>query len=264
MFRTEAEAGVGVGMRLRLLLRSYSSLARRMARILRYAIPLTAAVATAPFAHADDVWHFQVGGTTDRLHRGIDMTHGEPSVDVSASWYPGTGPFAGVSGWTVRPLPGYPLGAEFVADAGYGWRAGDWSARAMVLHYQFAHTPHAAALEYDDVGLEVEWREAVFASVTASPNTSYGGSPRTLALSYNLVGHYPLAHGFSAIAGVGYFDLHAGLGSGFVYDDIGLNYQYRALQLQVAYFGTQAPPGIQARFGPLLVHRWVAQVSWSF
>ena len=238
-----------------------------MTRASRFAAPLLALLAAAimvPSAWAEDAWHFQVGGTTDRLNRGIDLSQGDPSVDVSASWYPGTGPFAGVSGWTIRPFSGTSLGGEFVADAGYGWRTGDWSAQAMVLHYQFAHTPEATVLEYDEAGLELGWREVAFASVTASPNTSYAGSPRTLALTYNLVGHYPLAHGFSATAGIGYYDLHAGLGGGFFYDDVGLNYQYRSLQLQIAYFGTQAPASIQARFGPFLVHRWVAQVSWSF
>lgn len=235
-----------------------------MIRALRYAIPLAATLTIVPSARAGDAWHFQAGATTDRLNRGIDLSQDEPSVDLSASWYPGTGPFAGVSGWTVRPFYGTSLGAEFVADAGYGWRSGDWSTQAMVLHYQFAHTPIATRLEYDEGALEVGWRDALFASVTVSPNTTYGGSPRTLALTYNLVGHYPLAHGFSATAGIGYYDLHAGLAGGFLYDDVGLDYQFRALQLQVAYFGTQAPVGIQRRFGPMLVHRWVMQASWSF
>lgn len=256
---------VGVGMRLHRQSRSYLSPVRRMAQVFLFAAPLAATVVTMQSAWADDAWHFQVGGTTDRVKRGIDESQNEPSVGVSASWYPGTGPFAGVSGWTVRPFYGTPLGAEFVADAGYGWRAGDWSAQAMALHYQFAHTPAATLLEYDEAGLEFGWREAVFASVTASPNTTYGRSPRTLALTYNLIGHYPLAYGFSAAAGIGYYDLHAGLGGGFFYDDVGLNYQYHALQLQVTYFDTQAPARIGAQFGPMLVHhRWVAQVSWSF
>lgn len=233
-------------------------------RVVRCAIVLTAAAAWLPAARASDAWQFQAGGTTDRINRGIDLTQGEPSVDASISWYPGTGPFAGLSGWTVRPFVGKPMGAEFVANAGYGWRTGDWEAKAFVLHYQFAHTPVATRLEYDEAGLEAGWREFLLASVTASPNTAYGGSPRTLALTYNIVGHYPLAHGFSLTAGLGYFDLHAGLGAGFFYDDIGLNYQYRSVQLQIAYFGTQSPARIEQRFGRMLVHRWVAQVSWCF
>lgn len=264
LFRTAVGMGVSVGMRLHRQSHFHLSSVRRMALALHYAIPLAAVVTTVPSAWADDAWHFQVGATTDRIKRGIDESQGEPSVDVSASWYPGTGPFAGVSGWTVRPFYGTPRGGEFVADAGYGWRAGDWSAQAIVLHYQFAHTPAAKQLEYDEAALKAGWREVLFASVTASPNTSYGGSARTLALAYNLVGHYPLAHGFSATAGIGYYDLHAGIGNGFFYDDIGLNYQYRSLQFQVAYFGTQAPAPTERRFGSMLVHRWVAQVSWSF
>lgn len=235
-----------------------------MARARRSAIALAILVVSVPAARASDAWHFQVGAATDRINRGIDMSHNEPSVEAAVSWYPGTGPFAGLSAWTVRPFSGGSMGAEFLADAGYGWRRGDWAAQAMLLHYQFAHTPESTRTEYDEAGLAGSWRESLFASVTVSPNSAYGGSPRTLALTYNVVGRLPLAHGFSATAGIGYFDLHAGLGSGFFYDDIGLNYQYRSLQVQLAYFGTQSPARIKARLGPLLVHRWVAQISWAF
>lgn len=261
--------GIQALLRIRTALRlrqrySHLSFGQRLPVGRRLALALSMLVASVPAARASDTWHFQLGATTDRINRGLDMSHNEPSVDAAVSWYPGTGPFAGVSAWTVRPMSGSPIGAEFLANAGYGWRRGDWGAKAMLLHYQFAHIPRATRIEYDEVGFAGSWRESLFASVTVSPNTAYGGSPRTLALTYNLVGHLPLAHGFSATAGVGYYDLHAGLGSGFVYDDIGLIYQYRSLQFQLAYFGTQGPERIKARLGPMLVHRWVAQVSWSF
>jgi len=236
---------------------------RRSAHVLWFSIALAAAAWPPSAAFAADDWHFQIAGTTDRINRGLDKSDKGPSVDVAASWYPGTGPFAGVSVSTVKLFHGAPVGAEIIGDAGYRWRRGDWSTQAMVLHYQFAHTPGATRAEYDEIGLAGAWRESVFASVTASPNTSYGG-PRTLALTYNLVGHWPLAHGFSAIGGVGYYDLHAEFGAGFFYDDIGLDYQYGPLQLQLAYFGTQSPARIKARLGPMLVHRWVMQLSWAF
>lgn len=217
-----------------------------------------------PGARADD-FQFQVNATSARIKRGIDESHNRPSVGLSANWYPGTGWFAGLSTWTVNLPRASSVGAEWVAGAGYQWRwAGDWSLRTMLAHYQFTHVARAGRLEYDEAMLIGGWRDTLFASVTVSPNTAYGPSPRTLAYSYNLVGHFPLAGGWSTATGLGYYDLHAGLGAGYVYYNAGLLYQYRALQLLVGYVGTRAPERLQYALGPALTHRWIAQVSYAF
>jgi uncharacterized protein (TIGR02001 family) len=215
-------------------------------------------------ARAEDL-QFQVNATTDRIKRGINESHKRPSVGLSANWYPGTGWFAGLSTWTVNMPRANSVGAEWAANAGYQWRwAADWSLSTMLAHYQFAHVAGAGRLEYDEAMVIGAWRDTLFASVTASPNTSYSHSPRTLAYSYNLVGHFPLAGRLSAATGLGYYDLHAGLGTGYVYYNAGLLYQYKALQLLVSYVGTRAPERLEYRLGPALTHRWIAQVSYAF
>lgn len=240
--------------------------AKRAARLLRHGIPFVC-VATfslrAPAEPSD--WQSQVNAATDRINRGIDQSVNTPSTGAGVDWYPGSGLFAGASAWTIKLFDGAPLGGEFLVDVGYAWRwKADWSLTAMLAHYQFAHSPAASHLEYDDLDLIGSWRDFVFFSVSASPNTAYGPSPRTWAYSYNLTTHVPLSHGLSAIAGVGYYDLQAGLGGGFLYDNIGLSYQYRDVNFQVGYFGTRASAAIHADLDPSLVHRWVAQVSWHF
>ena len=228
-------------------------------------LTLTVLCCPAPAMAAFDDWQFDVHASTDRINRGIDQSDGQPSIGVGATWYPRTGVFAGASASSVKFFDGAPIGAEFIANAGYIWRwDADWSLQAMLTHYQFAREPQSPHFEYDELALAGAWRDCLFASVTASPNTTYGPGSRTRAFSYNLGMHLPLPDGFSAIAGIGYYDLSAGVGTGFTYGDIGLAYQYQAVQFEVSYVGTRSPERLAAMFGPVLVHRWVAQVSWRF
>lgn len=236
-------------------------------RLLRCAAPLALAAlcCPAPAMAAFDDWQFQLQATTDRINRGLDQSDGKPSVGAEVSWYPGPGLFANASVSSVRFFDGAPLGAEFIANAGYSWRwAADWSLQAMLSHYQFAREPMASHFEYDEFALAGSWRDCLFASVTASPDTTYDLAPRSRAFSYNLGTHLPLPAGFSAIAGIGYYDLSASLGAGFTYGDVGLAYQYQAVQFELSYVGTHGPERLESMLGSMLVHRWVAQVSWRF
>ncbi|HEV3426191.1 MAG TPA: hypothetical protein VG105_20850 [Paraburkholderia sp.] len=214
---------------------------------------------------ASEDWQFQLSATSDRINRGLDQTSDKPSLGAEASWYPGAGAFANASVSSVRFFDAAPLGAEFIANAGYQWRwAADWSLQAMLSHYQFENQPLASHFEYDEIGLTGGWRDCLFASFTASPNTTYSLAPKARAFSYNLNAHLPLSYGFSAVAGVGYYDLNASLGAGFSYGDVGLVYQYRDVQFGISYVGTHGSERVDAMLGAMLVHRWVAQASWHF
>ncbi|CAB3677142.1 hypothetical protein LMG24076_02233 [Trinickia soli] len=218
-------------------------------------------------AAAPNGWQFEVSGATGATTRGIVESDKTPTVGIGASWYPdpGGGFFIGASALTMRSTHFPETGAKIVADAGYMWRIdGDWSIQAIVSRYQFEHVPFAARLGYDEVALRGGWRDTVFASVTASPDTAFGPSPKSRSFSYDIAGRLPLAHGFSATAGIGYYDLRAQLGSGFVYADAGLTYEYGSMQLDLWYIGTRASTQMQAQIGALLAHRWVADVIWHF
>jgi len=215
-------------------------------------------------AAAPEDWLFGVNFTTDRINRGWDESDGRPSLGATVDWYPGSGFFAEAAAWSAKPFSIEPLGAEFKDTVGYAWPlSDDWSLSTMLSHYQFLHEFNASRLEYDELALTGGWRNCLFASVTASPNTAYR-SPKTRAYSYNLSGHLPLTHGFSAIAAVGYYDLSAGLGAGYVYGNVGLGYQYRNVDFQISYFDTRAPSSLIQLVGAELVHRWVAQLSVHF
>lgn len=212
-------------------------------------------------------WQFEVSGATGATTRGIVESDKTPTVGVGANWYPdpGGGFFIGASAVTMRSTHFPETGAKLVANAGYTWRVhGDWSLQTIVSRYQFEHVPFAARLDYDEVALRGAWRDTVFATVTASPDTAFGASPKSRAFSYDVAGRLPLARGFSATAGIGYYDLRAQLGDGFVYADAGLTYEYGAMQVDLWYIGTHASAQMQAQIGSLLAHRWIADVIWHF
>jgi uncharacterized protein (TIGR02001 family) len=220
---------------------------------------------TSPAAAADD-WQFEAGAATDYYSRGIEASYRQPSVHVAGTWYPGSGFFAGASATSIRFDDTPQTGAEFISNAGYVWRfGGDWSAQAMLADYRFVKVPLAHRDDYDELVLTAGWRDSVFASIALSPNTGFGMSPRSRAVAYDIVGRLPLGHGFSATAGIGYYDIGAELGGGYVYGNAGLTYQYRAWQFDATYVASRASAPVRASIlGSGLNDRWIADVIWHF
>jgi uncharacterized protein (TIGR02001 family) len=224
---------------------------------------VTFAVLSSPAAAASDDWQFEAGVTTNKVTRGMDIGNRQPSVSAGANWYPGNGFFAGASAASLRSARRPTNGAEVVVNGGYGWRlAGDWSAQAMLSHYQFLQGSQSSRFNYDELVLTAGWRDSVFASVALSPNTGFGPSPSSRAVAYDLVGRLPLVHGWTATAGIGYYDLHSVLGIGYVYGNVGLTYQYRAWQFDVSYIATNSEA--KAHLGPGASNRWIADAIWHF
>lgn len=215
-------------------------------------------------AHAaNEDWQFEAGIATDKLSRGMENSYHRPSVNLAAEWYPGNGFFAGGAASSIRAFESSTTGAEFILNAGYGWRiGGDWSAQAMFGHYQFTRVPAAVRLDYDELVLTAGWRDCVFASVALSPNTGFGPSPSSRAVAYDLVGRVPLIHGWTATAGIGYYDLHSMLGFGYVYGNVGLTWQFHAWQFDVSYIATNSEA--KTMLGARASNRWIADAIWHF
>lgn len=216
-------------------------------------------------AAAFDDWQFELGAATDNVSRGLDLSYQQPSVHAAANWYPDGGLFAGVSAASVRMAGDSLTGVEAVTDAGYVWRFGsDWSTQAMLSDYRFAHMRLGYRDDYDEAVLTAGWHDELYLSVAFSPNTGFGPSRRSWAMAYDLTGRLPLIHGFSATAGIGYYDVSAELGAGYVYGNAGLTWQYRAMQFDVMYVATHAPAEVKAWMGNTLVNRWIADAIWHF
>ena len=230
-----------------------------------FALPLALfAMATRCAGAAVDDWQFKLSTATDKVLRGFDLSDRNPYAEAAASWYAGSGPFADVSVSSFALFgPNRPKGVQLVADAGYAWRIEpDWTAQVTVSHYQSWDTPAMQHMRYQELALTAGWRDMVLASVAMSPRAILGPLPPGRTLAYDLVGRLPLAHGLTATAGIGYYDLRASTGPGYGYGNIGLSYQYRSVQLDVMYVATTG--AIKALVNGALDNRWVGQVTWHF
>ncbi|WP_166618390.1 TorF family putative porin [Paraburkholderia madseniana] len=226
---------------------------------------LLALLIARPAAAAMNDWQFELNAATGRTTRGLNESGGQPVVGAAASWYPAGGLFAGISASSFKIPRSSQTGAEIIASGGYEWRiAGDWTIQASLTHYQYEHVPFANRMNYDEAALRGGWRDSVFVSVTASPNTGFGPSPRSRAFSYDVAGRLPLVHGFSATGGIGYYDLRAEKDIRYVYGDVGLTYQYRSAQFDLWYIFTNGSATADARLGPIIFNGLIADVVWQF
>ncbi|WP_133300404.1 hypothetical protein [Paraburkholderia lacunae] len=151
--------------------------------------------APRPALAASEDWQVEAGIATDKVTRGMDISYHQPSESLAGSWYPGNGFFAGASAASIRWGDPMTTGAGFVVNAGYGWRlSGDWTAQAMLSHYQFTRAPSASRFNYDELVLTAGWRDSVFASPatpllgggrTGSPAGHTGRYPGRMLLSGN-------------------------------------------------------------------------------
>lgn len=222
-------------------------------------------VLTRPAAAATDDWRFELSAASARTTRGIDDSDGQPVLGAAASWYPAGGLFAGISTSTFKTAGSSQTGAEIIASGGYERRiAGDWTLQVLLTHYQYVHLPSASRMNYDEAAVRGGWRDSLFVSVTASPNTSFDSSPRSRAFSYNVAGRLPLAFGFSTSVGIGYYDLSAQKGAGYVYGNAGVTYQHGPAQFDLWYIFTHGSANANARFRPMLYNGLIADVVWHF
>ncbi len=205
-----------------------------------------------------------VGASSDDVFRGISQSDGDPSAQVdlhvtATQWY------AGGSAEVVRGA-GSPLGPELIAYAGYLYalQSNALAASLTLRHYDYPTFNR----RYDELAASLSWRNALRATVTASPDTpqplysTYGRDVDAMAFSYEVVGQVPLPLGLYAQAGLGYYDLRRQISYGYGYGDAGLGYQWRAWQLDLRYVATD--PRIRRFYRTAAAPRLLASILWTF
>jgi uncharacterized protein (TIGR02001 family) len=192
--------------------------------------------------------------TSDDVFHGISQTCGDPAVQGgldyrSSGGLAATEVFAGV--WASAGLGRSVCGKarELNFYAGYNFAPGpDSSASLTYTHYGYpggAYTLRRLAgfrYDYDSVGVRWSWRDEVSVTVDWTPNalryTEYSVARDRTALSYGVQLHHPLPGGFSLSGGVGYDQVTDPFNVGYAFWNAGVGYAWRAVQLQVGYFGT--------------------------
>ena len=116
---------------------------------------------------------------------------------------------------------GAGIAYELDLHAGYSWSLSpDWSMQLGYVHYAYLDDDDAG-YDYDEVSASLSYQQRATASVAWSPNTSkhtyWGFISEKQALAYELSLLQPLDPRWSLCAGVGYYDLHDLVDTGYWY-----------------------------------------------
>lgn len=232
-------------------------------------LPALLAAMLAPAVQAQTQgWGGSLGATSDYVYRGVTQSDNLPAAQADLHYYGASGWFAGLWSSTVKRFPDAPVTAQFDAYLGYGWPlTSDWTTRVFAVHHEYPwNNPHHQ-YNYDELSGTVAWSDRAALTVAFSPDFSvqgpYDNASGRAALSYDLSLHQPLYRALSANAGLGYEDLRWVVGSGYVYWNAGLGYDFGRVQLDLSYIGTNGyARGLY--YPGQAVNRLVAGVLWHF
>jgi uncharacterized protein (TIGR02001 family) len=243
-------------------------MSNRMRRSARRVIALLALMSPAAGYGA----HLQgsLGVGSDNVFRGYSLSDGQfsPLADLHVSqlhW------FGGVAVDAVRLEPRVRTGAQLIAYLGYQRTfQTDWSGELGARHYDYPGDVFRARYDYEEYDATLGWRDRLSLRLIGSPDTyqaalyraGYYRYGRGRAFAGELSGRQPLASGFAAQLGVGYYDLQRQVRAGYWYWSVGLTKQWDAWSLSVTYIGTDATA--RRLFGTRAGERVVGTVVWSF
>lgn len=206
------------------------------------------------------------GAATDEVFRGLSQSDHQlsPQLDLH---YSQSGWYAGLTAVGVRRGPYDTVGAGLIAYLGYQYRLSeDWSVGVAARHYDYPGYQFRKEYDYEEGALSVSWRELLVASVMAAPDVYFadfqGRSGRGPAYTYEFGGRLPLAYGFCANAGAGYYDLSRQIGVGYAYWSTGFSRQWRSVNFDLRYVGTDE--AAKRRFEEFAENRLVFSILYLF
>ena len=223
-------------------------------------------------ASADGEAAGHVGGsvavTTDYLLRGVSQSHGSPALQADLHYQAVSGWLAGVWASSVELNPKYGRTAELNIFAGYSrLLAADWSMKVVAVHYAYPGIEPAGLYRYDELIAGAAYRDLVFMTLAVSPNTPHetaaGVTHDRTALSSELALRLPLHGTWSALGGLGYYELQGPEGAGYGYWSAGLGYDFEPWHLEMAWFGT-ADGAAELFDADMPLSRWAATLIWHF
>jgi uncharacterized protein (TIGR02001 family) len=232
----------------------------------RFLLLVACALCASP-AFAASQWGGSVMLASNHLQRGVSRSSNDPAVSAEAHVQSADLWFAGLWASTSRVREAEPTTVELAATVGLGTALGaDWTMRGSYSHYE---TPWQDPdyYRYDELMVDLRWREALLLSATWSPNIARfapGFGPRRgNAQAYEVTYQHGLSGGFRAWAGGGYYDLSDLFGDGYWYGSIGAGWGHGPWQLDVSWVHPDgsarrlSAPGIASR-------RALVQLSFAF
>jgi len=207
-----------------------------------------------------------VAFTTDYLLRGVSQSQGAGALQAQLHYQTPGGWLAGVWASSTSLNPGDGRTAEINAFASHSWRVGDdWSTKLAVAHYAYPWNSPGGFYDYDELSAGLAFRDLAFLTIAVSPNTpleAFANHDHT-AVSLDLALRRPLIADWSAVGGIGHYDLSGTSGGGYWYWNAGLGYDSWPWHLDLSWFGTSSveagtvDPDLPLGF-------WAATLMWRF
>ena len=221
-------------------------------------------LAALPAAAADVSGSVAV--TTDYIYRGTSQTAGQAAAQAGVQFHSSAGWNAGMWGSSVDFQNGSGLAYELDLQAGYSWSLSpDWSMQVGYVHYGYLDDSDAG-YDYDEISASVSFQQRATASIAWSPNTSkptrWGFVSEREALAYEVSLAQPLRPRWSLCAGVGYYDLHDLVDTGYWYWSTGVAFTWQGMQLDLLHIDTDSTG--ERLFGRRAGSRWTAALTWRF
>lgn len=225
------------------------------------------AVGTARGAEGDR-WGGSVGVTSDYLVRGISRSNDHAALQIDLHYLDASGFVAGLFASNTQVNSRWPSSVELDAFIGYAWNPGrDWQARALLTHYAYPWSKAGSSYDYDELNLDVSFREWVSVHVTYSPDapliSPYHGLIGVTSESAEVNLQHQVVGKLSASAGVGYAFYNGQEPGGYGYWSVGAAYALAPLSLALSYVNTTS--GAKALFyNAAAVDSWSGTVIWRF
>jgi uncharacterized protein (TIGR02001 family) len=215
-----------------------------------------------------DLWGGSLGVTSDYIVRGISRSDDRPALQLDLHYSTSAGFMAGLFASNTRIDPEQPSNVELDGFVGFAWTAGsDWRGKILASHYAYPWNRAGSGYDYDELDLDVAFREWLDASLIYSPNAPrylpYHGLLGVTSTSAEVNLQRPVLRRLSALAGVGYSHFDGPDPGGYAYWSIGAAYDLAPVSLVVTYVNTSA--GAKALFyNDAADSRWTGTVIWRF
>jgi uncharacterized protein (TIGR02001 family) len=207
--------------------------------------------------------------STDHVLRGTSRSSGDAALSAElhlqwpSRWF--------VAAWasTSRVRPADSTSIEVAATLGYGLPlSDDWTLRGSYSHYENPGQTRADFYRYDEITVDLAFRESLLLSASYSPNTSrygwaYGPVWHREAMAWEAAWQHPLGRRLHLHAGAGYYDLSDLFGTGYWYGSAGLTLTHGRWQLDGAWLIPQRNAHEQT-YRKAADRRAVFTLSWNF
>jgi uncharacterized protein (TIGR02001 family) len=190
---------------------------------------------------ASPQWGGSITVASDNLKRGVSRSSNDPALAAEVHAHFGGSFFASAGVITSRLRPGAKVTPELSATLGFAGQLGEnWLGSVSATHYETPWSSYPDFYRYDEMTVDLTWRDRWHLSASYSPNTSryaqaYGPASQRNTYGFETSYQQPLRSGLQAFAGVGYYDLSDLFGDGYWYGSIGFSLTRQHWQFDMSW-----------------------------